>query len=69
MCIACGTFPRVFQQLSHMCDTCVIYVCYMTSCTTPVIHLSVVFRCMTCVQIQVYYMCGRYMCNIHVLHM
>ncbi len=35
---------------------------YMASGATPVIHVSC-FRCITCVKIQVYYMCSRYMCN------
>ncbi len=41
---------------------------YMASCTTPVIHVWC-FRCTICIEIQVYYMCSRYMNNTYVLHM
>ncbi len=40
---------------------------YMASCATPVIDVWC-FRCITCVEIQVYYMCSRYTCNINVLN-
>ncbi len=40
----------------------------MTNCATPVIHMWR-FRCILCVEIQMYYICSRYMCNTHVLHM
>ncbi len=41
---------------------------YMAKCVTPVPHVWF-FKCITHVEIQVYYMCSRYMCNTHVLHM
>ncbi len=41
---------------------------YMSSCATPVIHVWC-FRCIPHVQIQVYYMCRRYMSNTHILLM
>ncbi len=40
----------------------------MASCASPVIDCGV-FRCITCVEIQLYYMFSRYMYNTHFLHM
>ncbi len=40
---------------------------HMASCATPVIYVWC-FRCITCIEIQVYYMCSRCICNTHVPH-
>ncbi len=41
---------------------------YMARCATSVIHVWCC-RSITCVKIQVYYMCSRHMCNTHVLRL
>lgn len=42
---------------------------YMASCAILVnIHTCVVFKCITCVVLQAYYMCIRYMYNIHMYY-
>ncbi len=58
----------------YMCETCVLHVfqtchtaqwpAYMASYATPAIYVS--FRCITYVEVHVYYMCNRYLYNTHV---
>ncbi len=61
--VSSSTDVSTIYQVCHYLGMCTII--YMANCATPVIQVYC-FMCITCVEIQVYYMCSRYMlytCN------